>query len=374
MIRFLFGLCGALFGVLLFLVLDFGVTRFHIEHRDSKLKRVGECVVPDFFRHHAYRINCEGYNPWGPELFPVFTNSLGYRDSRIREVPRNSDKPRILLVGDSFADGLVEWRSTVAGQLEVLEPEWEVLNAGMGSYSPSNYVLVIEDAIRRGIHLDHVLVMLDISDVQDEAARYFDVGPNVVNVRSAGDIAPPKLYDSVLTNFASIRGLVWWWLSVQIQQGHYYLPSVWTENLFDAPRSAWTYRPNSAGFEVLEYPDGYAPLGVAGGLEKVRAKMSQIADFLLAKGVKLSLIVYPWPAQLAHASGNEEYVQFWRTWCRARCSGFFETFTEMENIKNSCPSDTPGCWYQKLYIFGDIHFTAFANGLLANKIRQIVIK
>ncbi|MEZ0230725.1 MAG: hypothetical protein ACAI25_19040, partial [Planctomycetota bacterium] len=42
---------------------------------------------------------------WGPLRYKFRTNSLGFRDRSVREVPLRSDKRRILFIGDSFTEG-----------------------------------------------------------------------------------------------------------------------------------------------------------------------------------------------------------------------------------------------------------------------------
>src|SRR5215831_15703847 len=72
---------------------------------------------PPEVEEHAYRIESslydhdlaksfEGFARWGPFRYHIATNSLGFKDSRPRSVPLTADRPRLLLMGDSFTEGI----------------------------------------------------------------------------------------------------------------------------------------------------------------------------------------------------------------------------------------------------------------------------
>src|SRR5581483_10233058 len=86
---------------------------------DLAFTRVYEVFRPEFYREHSiFRVKSElyhhGFRPnmstdfeyWGPLASSYRTNSLGFRDERVREVPLKSDKHRILFIGDSFTEGI----------------------------------------------------------------------------------------------------------------------------------------------------------------------------------------------------------------------------------------------------------------------------
>ncbi|USN45019.1 MAG: SGNH/GDSL hydrolase family protein [Candidatus Woesearchaeota archaeon] len=75
--------------------------------------------------------------------FAVHSNKYGFRD-----VDRNltSTKTRIILVGDSFAFGYVDFEDTISQQLErMYGGEVEVLNMGYYGYEPREYYRLIEN-------------------------------------------------------------------------------------------------------------------------------------------------------------------------------------------------------------------------------------
>lgn len=66
--------------------------------------------MPDPVRHHAFRPNRAEIERWGRDWYEVFTNSLGFRDERIRQIPLADKRPRLLILGDSFTEGMSAWR------------------------------------------------------------------------------------------------------------------------------------------------------------------------------------------------------------------------------------------------------------------------
>ena len=126
---------------------------------------------------------------------------------------------------------------------------------------------------------------------------------------------------------------------------------------------AWTYRKVN---ESDPHPTGYAPLGVEGGIAKEMRKMDLLWQELRQHGIPLTVVVYPYPSQLVHDSVNSRQVTLWRDWCAGRCKRFVTLYPEFFAIKDACPPTAPGCWYLKYFIFGDMHYNATGNALVAD--------
>jgi hypothetical protein len=128
--------------------------------------------------HHGLAPNFSGYSTWGPIRYPFRTNSLGFRDATVREVPLRSETRRVLLIGDSFTEGVgLAFEDTFPGLLfeagQHATPRTEFLNAGVISYSPVIYYKKIKFLLDHGLKIDEVVVLPDYGDVQDEATAYF---------------------------------------------------------------------------------------------------------------------------------------------------------------------------------------------------------
>jgi hypothetical protein len=80
------------------------------------------------------------------------------------------------------------WENTFVGMFATAYPNVDVLNAGVRSYSPSVYLREIQRLLDEGIKFDHVVIYVDISDIQDEAAAYVtDSAGNIVDHKDRPD-------------------------------------------------------------------------------------------------------------------------------------------------------------------------------------------
>ncbi len=328
------------------------------------------CQVHDPIRDHGFKSSCSTHALWGAVWYPFFTNNLGLRDARVRVVAPVVDRPRILLLGDSVTEGMTSWQDSFAGMLTARFPQYEFLNGGVNSYSPSNYLNTARMVLNDGIDFDEVIVFIDNSDVQDEAAVYRDAdAEGAVYVRAEPWV--PQPFDEQRAWLAShlllTNDLV---TSVQralVAEGYYHLTLGLFGNIFDTDRWAWTYRPvnEKQGFWAGG-GTGYAPLGVEGGIRKEKLKMTLLWQLLQARGIPLSVVVYPEPALLVHDTVNSRQVRIWREWCQGKCKRFITIFPEFFAAKDQCPWYERGCWYTKYFIFGDTHYNANGNAIVTD--------
>jgi hypothetical protein len=327
------------------------------------------CRLPDPVRHHAFKPNCASIHQWGGDTYEFFTNSLGFRDEKIREVPLADTRPRILILGDSFTEGMIAWRDSYVGRIAAHFPQCDFLNGGVLSYSPSNYLNTARIVLAAGVEFDEVLVFIDISDVQDEAAFYRDAD-------ASGSVTGPARRREVSSWYATWRlrlakylvltsylyGLVERFL---VGHGYYHLPRGWFGDTFDSERSAWTYRKVN---ETDPYMAGYAPFGVEGGIAKETAKMTLLWRELQKRNIPISVVVYPYPAQLVHDTADSRQVRIWREWCVGKCKRFISLFPAFFAVKGACSRLQPGCWYLNYFVFGDTHYNAAGNALVADAV------
>jgi hypothetical protein len=130
-------------------------------------------IAPDLVLHHRFVPGARGRHRTNEFDVSYAINSLGLRD---REV--GQQKPagvcRILMLGDSFTEGDgVEQDQTFSSRLQALldregrGARWQVLNGGVGSYSPLLAYLYLKNA---GLQLQPDLVVLhvDLSDAYDD--------------------------------------------------------------------------------------------------------------------------------------------------------------------------------------------------------------
>ena len=329
------------------------------------------CLTGDPVRGMSFQPNCTTTRAWGRERYQLNINSQGFRDETVREVPPTDPRPRILMLGDSFTESMGPWNTSYVGRLAAQFPQYEILNGGVGGYSPSNYLNTERIAMKSGLQFDEAIVFIDISDVQDEAALVHDVD-------LSGSIALAKNQYHYSSPYSKVRLFVskylvltnYLWERVErivVGRGHYYLDHGFNGNVFDLERSGWTYR------KVVEdqpFELGFAPLGVEAGIAKEKHKMDLIYQDLAKRNIPISVVVYPWPAQLIYDKIDSREVQIWRDWCEGKCKRFVDVFPEFFAIRDQCPKWQPGCWYLNNWTFGDIHLNANGNAVVAEKVAK----
>ena len=329
----------------------------------------GFCFARDPVRHFAFQPNCACVRPWLRDSYQFFTNDLGFRDERIREVPLAGFRPRILMLGDSAPEGMTSWSDSFVGRVAATFPQYDFLNGSVEGYSPSNYLNTARMVFSRGVDIDEVIVFLDLSDAQDEAAFFHDI-----DASGAVGIAEQKyskmnwysdLRLSIGDHLLITNDILQFFERNLVRFGCYHLDLGHGGNEFDLERSAWTYRKVS---DNDPYEIGYAPLGVKGGIAREQAKMDLLWQELEKRNIPISAVVYPWPAQIAHDTIDSKQVRIWRDWCAGKCKRFVSLFPAFFAVKEQCPKSEPGCWYLSHFIFGDTHYNSTGDALAADVI------
>jgi hypothetical protein len=312
----------------------------------------GFCFARDPVRGFAFQPNCSCIRPWLGNSYEFNTNSLGFRDERIRDVPNTSSRPRVLVLGDSAPEGMTEWQDSFIGRVATEFPQYEFLNGSVEGYSPSNYLNTARKLIADGVEFDEAIVFIDISDAQDEAAFFHDVSSSGAVATATQKLSKGNWYSSLrrdINDHLLLTNDVFGFFERNlVRLGWYHLDLGHGGNEFDLERSAWTYRKVS---DTDPYETGYAPLGLEGGINREKAKMDLLWQELAKRNIPISVVVYPWPAQLAHDKVDSRQVHIWREWCDGKCQRFISLFPAFFGVKEKCPPTQPGCWYLSHFIF-----------------------
>jgi lysophospholipase L1-like esterase len=340
------GVLLTIYCVALLLLFDFIYTKI-------TLTVVRRPFTADPVYSHSFQPNFSGQMRWGSNRYNMFTNSLGFRDASVREIPNESSHRRVLVIGDSFTEGLgLLFEDTFAGKLflagQAADDKTEFLNAGVSGYSPTIYYAKIKHFLERGLKFDEVIVASDISDVQEEATLYFCID-EVPEYRARcsekssafGRVVRAGLWDfdprdtfavsDVLVN--TIKHYLYWYTGVTTYR-------IVHRNV----RAGWTIPGSNVG--------DFAPLGVEGGIERSRRHMQALADLLSARGIPLTIVVYPWPVQLYRDDRDSRQVRIWQDFCVKNCKQFINAFPRFFTYKDAHPN-----WYDDLFIRGDVHFS-----------------
>jgi hypothetical protein len=164
-----------LYCVALFLTFDFVYSIVIVGGGDEK-ERLARVADPIY--DHGFVANFDGYPTWHGVRYRLMTNNLRFKDGSVRDVPLKPSSRRILLIGDSFTEGIgMSFEDSFAGLLyragQDRKEKIEFLNAGVVSYSPSIYYKKIAYLLQMGLQFDEVVLFSDPSDVTDEAKTYF---------------------------------------------------------------------------------------------------------------------------------------------------------------------------------------------------------
>src|SRR6185369_5810634 len=186
------------------------------------------------------------------------------------------------------------WQDSFIGRVAAKFPQYEVLNASVEGYSPSNYLNTARMLIKDGVEFDDVIVFVDVSDAQDEAAFFHDTDSSGAIATASSKRTKTSRYSEarlwINNNLLLTNDVFSYFEQALVRLGWYHLDLGHGGNEFDLERSAWTYRTVS---DDEPYETGYAPLGLERGIAKEKSKMDELWRELQSRGIPLSVVVYP---------------------------------------------------------------------------------
>lgn len=360
--------------------------------------------IPHHYYHHDLKKNYHGNLRWGPMYYEIYTNSLGFKDSRYGDVTLSSKKYRFLILGDSFGEGIgVPYGKTFVGLVEkkLNLSMYEILNASVKSYSPKLYNLKTRYLIEEiGLHFNELYVFIDISDISDEIFWY-----RVKPVRKFSPSHMLKVLNSFLfNNFYSynklgekiVRSLVGYVYTMKriIKKVLRYSETVLLNDpLVRAQNKKNEFEPlhvnaiqntrkdynkksdkeeyiNMHLFKEHFYEDRakwtydeeiYQKWGEK-GLKLAEKNMRELVLLCNQHTVKLTIAVYPWPDQIRRQERESLQVKFWRDFAKKHNIGFIDFFPNFIYSKNSDEI------IEKYFIPGDNHWNENGHALIAKEL------
>jgi len=348
-------LVGAIVLVLgIVLAIDFSARRLYLFFRGTKHGRVAHPVYD-----HGLRPNTKWIDKYGNLRTPYFVNSFGFRDGHVREVSPASNHPRILLIGDSFCEGIgISWEATFSGQLQktLASKGIEILNAGVVSYTPTLALAKIKFLWeKRGLRFGRLILFLDMSDIRDELfyqieedgrVRPVPYGPFAskagwgIWVEQFGEFSENSLEPNFVLLGAISRNL------------KILLRKISKKEL--GARGALTYLPEFIRYwEKESAPDRAI---AAQGIEKIQASLRQLQKYLQERNIPMTLVIYPYPSYAASRRDETQYQKMWKDWARQNQMDLIDLFPEFagESAQSS------------LYIPGDSHWNEAGHQRVAD--------
>jgi hypothetical protein len=252
------------------------------------------------------------------------------------------------------------YEKTFVGLISEKFYDKNIANLGVGSYSPSIYYAKVNYFIKQGYKFKELIVYIDISDIQDEASRYFTRKGKIYDTRTP-QVEKKKvkifpLLSSGIKGIESSLGLKALEKKMRnlIKHGQKNPPAFEGILSKNYDRAAWTYNENISG---------YGKLGVDGGIKKSIYHMNKLYELCQRHHIKMSVGIYPWPSQILYDVEDSRQVKIWREFCKYRCKNFINSYPTFSKLTND--SDKLSIINQ-YFITGDVHFNENGNKIIAN--------
>lgn len=344
-------------------IIKFKGEKFLFQHNHEREYRIPSAVF-----HHGLKPNVViPETTWGNIVYAVTTNSLGFKDGEPREIPLQTENYRILLLGDSFTEGVgVEYKNTFAGILKkkFTDRGIDVLNAGVNSYSPSIYYAKAKYLIEtKGLKVDEIIVFLDISDISNDAVNYTLVGDIVVdNIEETREYNKyEEQYEQMKKQKRSLYQKMEQILRRDSIVTYYFFKSI--HDLFWERALEYDYDSiNLRGALWTSDADLLRQFGEK-GIAECENNLNRLLALCRKHGMSLTLVVYPWPDQIVRNDLNSIQVRHWETWTKKNGVQFISLFPLF--IPSSYNVQNVRKMFDTYFIRGDVHWNEAGHRLVA---------
>ncbi len=294
---------------------------------------------PHHYYHHGLKSNFKGKVTWGDNKTLMYTDSLGFKDSSNRKVDLRANKERILIMGDSFTEGVgMPYEKTFVGltSAKVDPDKYEMINAGASSFSTKLYYLRTKYLLDiEKMSFNELYVYVDISDIVDDVT-YESFQPQDKPSRES----TMRQVDSWFATHSIIYRYSRAAIVRYFPTSHYY-----------EERSLWTV--DEAMYKKWGEP----------GIPLSLRNMEQLYQLTQQRGIKMHVAVYPWPTQIKNKDLNSKQVQIWKQFAEERNIDFINYFPDF--ISEDKPVEEV---IQKYFIPGDGHWNEAGHEIIAEKL------
>ena len=308
-------------------------------------RKINQFRVKSFFCHHGLEVNTHTKTFWGEtdvDRYDIYTNSLGFIDESSRDISLKTDAKRLLFMGDSFTEGVgYPWPTTFVGKIsKTLKKQGiEVLNAGVVSYSPKLHYLRLKKLLLNGLQVDRIMLLLDISDMQDEVVyKYF---------------VPAKVGESLFLyrmNTFFIRHSFLY---------HSYYKQIYLANKNPLDPEKSPFWKSHKRFHRLTpqwiYNDKEFDRWGREGLASADSYLKKIAELCEQHNIAFSMVIYPWPNELKRKELDDRHHRYWTKFSQDNNIELIDMFPLFFNLGESSPD---------YFIEGDVHWTPQGHQLV----------
>ena len=300
----------------------------------------------------------------------ICTNNYGFKSSCI-DKEKISKSVDYAFIGDSFTEGVgLNYADTFIGKFKNKKKNDQIINLGVASYSPKIYFKKLEHYLNQGFTFDRVIVFIDVGDILDENG-YF--------VKSNGTVATKsnlKLVNTVYQDYTELYKLK------KILKGFLPISAIFYNKIMEV-KSNSNIKINGSN-DKREIKDNYLinsrwtyknkfskrdQIWVDKGREDAVFFMNKIFELSKINNFKLSLAVYPWPAQILHDkdTGRTELGKFWENYCKNKCESFINYLDYFHQLKQEIEKEKIVELY---YLKNDVHFNQKGNDIILKKLLE----
>ena len=302
-------------------------------------KKIDHTIGHNIYDHDlkkSFRANLE----WAPgETYLFCSNKNSFR-TFCDKMDFESKEFDIAFIGDSFTEGVgVNYEDTFVGRIENNFDDLKIANLGVVSYSPSIYFTKLRYLLENGYKFKRVIIYFDISDIYDDNRKYKLIDDKISRKKSA---ILSNIQRTLKSSFPFLA------YSTKVLKNDVFKKSTDTINKctyldFCHEKSSWTF--NNKFFGDKE-------------INKSLKFMEMTHELLQKNDIKMSVGIYPWPAQILHDNSQSRIVKLMNNFCVNKCEFFFNNFTDFFNEIIFTDKEKI---ISKYYIEGDVHFNSLGN-------------
>ncbi len=332
-----------------------------------------------YYYHHTLIPNYSGTAAWGPIYYPMFTNSLGFRDKEIKQVPLKSSAKRILFLGDSQTEAVgMKYEQSFVGILseKFAEQGIEVLNASAVSYSPRLFYLKTKFLIENvGLEFDTLIVMLDISDMQNEIVYepfkpgnkggWDDFKYNLNHFFNKNSFVYYSIKD-ILKSIEHKRFMEKAQLfkdrKLDISDN---IAELYSGFFSDFDDEKMVGNPSFHGVSEWMYDTSFFNLAQE-GTRLGKEQMNKLVYLCEKNNIDFIISVHPWQEQVRKRQQTDYFVNSWKTFAREHGVGFINLYPAFINQRN------PEAVINDCFIKNDNHWNEKGNKAAAKLLYEIL--
>jgi hypothetical protein len=362
--------------IIVFVVFDLSLARILVKNTDRTFRS------PHPYYHHGLLPNQKAVASWYNIKYPLYTNSLGFRDAEIRHIPLQTDKKRILFMGDSHTEGVgVPFNETFTGQLnnKLDTSEIEVLNAAAVSYSPRIYYLKTKYLLEEvRLKFDEIIVFIDLSDIQNEIVYQsyepefpgflkrllFDLKYRLVNNSFTLHTISQFKRNRQTTRFLKKAAV---FDKYRQNEAHVDALDLYTSFFDGFDDNTLLSNPQFHGVSGWLYNKDFTELAQT-GLELGKENMLKLHQLCREHGISMTISVHPWQEQIAMMQPEDKYVLFWKKFADGNGIGFINLYPVFINPPVSAALG------MEYFIPNDNHWNKNGHWLAANILHEYLSK